>query len=158
MKHRQVRGLRKVELMPHGPFSNNSRLRGRAAEGIRHQRRVHAELEPLARFGTLRDGPWFRYSDTYGSHWCQPDSVLEAHDRILVVESKLSLRRLDTALAQLTKLYRPTLEMFYSLPVVCLVAFRHWLGDAELELVDDPAELVCEPVRSLRRPKGWHLL
>ncbi len=146
--------------MPSGPYPSNPKLKGSAARGLSFQRKVHRELVgQLAEHGPLLDGPWIRYTDTYGQHWCQLDSALNAKDRVIVFESKLSLRRLSTALVQLTKLYRPTVELIYHKPVVMCVAFHHWIPDTNFDLptVDDPAELLTVPLRC-PGPYGWHLL
>lgn len=82
--------------------------------------------------------------------------MVELPNRVIVAEVKLSLRRLDTALAQLTKLYRPNVELLFGKPVVPLVIFKHWLGEAEIPLIENPEELVY--TSSLKEPRGWHLL
>lgn len=156
---RHVRGLKKVEMLPNGPFPKDPKLTGRAAEGIRYQKKVHKALGELERFGTLHEEPWIRFCDTYGVHWCRPDSVLETHDRLLVVEAKLSLRRYEDAMTQLNKLYRPTLEELFRKPVAMLMAFRHWLpGSFDLPMVDDPEELLYYPHSRLAKPVGWHFM
>lgn len=159
MSHpRQVRGLKHVTLESKGPFQSKPKLKGRAALGISYQNKALDQLEPLSRFGTFRREPWFKYRDTYGIHWCQPDGLLELPDRVITIEVKLSLRRLETALVQLNKLYKPTVEMLFQKPAVPLVIFKHWLGEAEIELVDDPEELVYKTLSSIRQPHGWHYL
>lgn len=160
-KPRHVMGLTKAEIMPKGPWENEktSKLKGRAAEGIRYQKRVHKALEELAPQGKLLEGPWIRFSDTYGTHWCQPDHVLEAWDRVLVAESKLSLRRLDTAVAQLTRLYKPCLQfLFPTKPVVMVVAFKHWVKSDEdpVPMIEELQDLMSLPVKGLRKPHGWN--
>lgn len=111
--------------------------------------------------GTLLSEPWIKYKDTYGWHWCQPDTVLEARDRVLCVESKLSLRRREVAIAQLDKLYRPVLTRLYDKPVVMVVAFRHWLGEFSDDprlTIDHPSELMGVPHSDLKQPFGWNYL
>ena len=158
-KPRQVRGLKHAEFSAKGPYSN-TKLKGRAAEGIRYQRQVQSRLEPLADRGYLLNDQWLRYIDTYGTHFCQPDAFLVTDSRVLVVEAKLSLRRLDTAVVQLTKLYSPVLEHIFEVPVAMVVAFRHWIrcDEPPIETVDDPADLLSWPVARLREPVGWHHL
>lgn len=158
-KPRQVRGLWKVELHDQGPFTKEPRLKGKAAEGIRYQRKIHRLMEPLESFGPLLEEPWFRYADTYGVHWCRPDSVLELHDRVLVVEAKLSLRRYEDAMTQLNKLYRPVVGEFFSKPVAMVMAFKHWIpGVWTFPLVQSPEETFTFPIGKLKEPVGWHVM
>lgn len=133
-------------------------MKGRAAEGIRFQNKALDELEPLARFGRLRKEQWFSYHDTYGKHWCQVDGLIELPDRVVITEMKLSLRRLDTAVVQLTKLYKPVVEMFYEKPAALLVVFKHWLGETDLPVIESPEEMVYRSVHTLKQPHGWHCL
>jgi len=152
----------KAELRPTGPFADKRKLKGRAAEGIRFQKRVHQRLTALGKFGDLHEGPWIRYTDTYGVHWCQPDSLVETNDRVLIVEAKLSLMRLDQAKAQLSKLYQPVVEIIFDKPAVLLVAFNNWIrlvdGKEPIETVDNPLALLQRPLRSLKAPLGWHVM
>ena len=158
-KPRHVRGLLKAEMMNEGPFSSEPKLTGKAAEGIRYQKKVHQSLVPLSRFGDLHREPWIRYTDTYGVHWCRPDDVLETHDRVLVVEAKLSLRRFEGGMIQLNKLYRPVLEMIFQKPVAMLLAFKHWLpGEFNMQMVEMPEELLYFPPHRLATPAGWHFM
>lgn len=153
---RQVRGLRYARLEPKGPFEKPTKLRGRAAEGIRYQNKVVDLLRPLERFGTFLHDQWVRYSDANGRHWCQLDALLETYDRVVIVEIKLSLRREETGITQLTKLYKPVASYIYGKPIVPLLVFKHWLGESELPLVSQPEILVYKPVTSAREPHGWH--
>lgn len=154
-------GLVSAEILPKGPYPNEPKLKGRAAEGIRYQKKVHGELKALAPQGRLYEGPWIRFRDSYGTHWCQPDHVLEAWDRIILAESKLSLRRLDTAVTQLTRLYRPCLQMIFpSKPIVMIVAFKHWLKGVEdpVPMISDLQDLMSMPLTGKIQPKGWHFM
>ena len=144
--------------MPSGPWPNEPKLKGSAARGISFQKKVHKHLAPLEAQGTLYESQWIRFTDAHGDHWCQIDSMLEARDRIIIVEAKLSLRRLAAALTQLQKLYRPTVELIFGKPALMLVAFKYWVPDAELELIDDPEELFCFSPARRPGPFGWHLL
>lgn len=83
-----------------------------------------------------------------------------AHDRVLVVEAKLSLMRLDAAIKQLTKLYRPTVELIFQKPVIMLVAFRNWIicDEDPIEMIENPEELFGLRITDLKIPRGWHVL
>lgn len=143
-----------------GPYPE-PKLKGRAAEGLRYQKKVHSELAELAPQGDLKASPWIRFSDTYGTHWCQPDHVLEAWDRVIVAESKLSLRRLDTAVSQLSRLYKPCLEyLFPRKPIIMVVAFKHWIkGDEDpVPMIDELQDLMSAPPKAYTKPYGWHFL
>lgn len=159
-KPRHVMGLKTARMMPDGPFKQQPKLRGKAAEGIRFQRKVVEALAPLEKVGTVLSDQWIQFSDTYGTHWCQFDAAVDTHDRILVVEAKLSLRRLPVAIPQLMRLYKPCLEHIFQKPVVMLVAFQHFVIGAQdkLKLVDEPEEMLYTPLPQLKKPLGWHLI
>lgn len=146
--------LWKAEMIHEPPF-RTGKPKGRAAEGLRFQKRVHKKLSAL---GEVLDNPWFKYHDIDGQHYCQPDSVMCLPDRTICVESKLSLRRLDAAISQLARLYVPILWHVFGQPVVPVVAFHHWFAGAELTLIDDPKSLFHVKPTESHKPYGWHLL
>ena len=160
---RKVNSLVKAELMPEGPpFPTNLRAKGAAARGLAFQRQVARTIQDkLQNSGTVHEGPWIRYYDRDGSFWCQPDLVVATANRAIIIEAKLSLRRLSTALKQLNGLYRPCVEFIFGLPVVQCVAFRHWVPEADdgtLSMVDEPADLLWLGFLKGPGPFGWHLL
>lgn len=157
-RSRQIRGLQKVSLEPSGPFPR-PRLKGRAAEGLRYQNNAISFLSQVFNgYGPLYPEQWFRYTDTYGSHWGQIDLGIELPSKVIVCEMKLSLRREDEARNQLSKLYRPAMEAFFSKPVAMLVVFKHWLGESGLSILPDPLDLVPKSSSSLREVYGYHCL
>jgi hypothetical protein len=146
-------------MMPSGPFQQK-KLTGTKCEGIAFQRRVHRELlEPLGRFGPVYEEQWFRFSDTYGTHWCQPDGLVEFHDRVLVVEAKRSLRGQDSGMRQLRSLYRPVVELALKKPTVLCLAFHHWTAhEPEFEEIDSIEDLISLPLGQCDKVKGLHVL
>lgn len=117
-------------------------------------------VEQLGRFGPVHDGPWFRFSDTYGTHWCQPDALAEFHDRVLIVECKLSLRQLDNGLRQLRGLYRPIVELVFDKPAVLVIAFKHWTGigpEQPFEELEELEQIATIPLSSCKQPYGLHI-
>lgn len=156
---RRVTNLSKAEMMPNGPFSE-PKLRGRAADGIRFQNKVHRLLAPLEPQYELHQSQWIRFRDAEGWGWCQVDSLGVNCRRIIVVESKLSLRRHDTGVRQLSKLYAPILRYIYNLPVLTVLAFHHWVPGVgeDMELVESPLDLMTVPIGAAARPIGWHVL
>lgn len=158
-KPRRVMGLKSASLQSEGPFKNPPPLKGRAAEGIRYQRKVHDKLRvELADQGDILQEQWIRFTDAYGVHWCQLDSAFVGRDRVVVVEAKLSLRQHATGVAQLSRLYRPCLELIYDKPVAMLLAFKYWVPGAEVHTIDSPQDLLYKQFADLKRPWGWHLL
>lgn len=160
---RKINSLVKAELVPEGPpFPTNLRARGAAARGLAYQRHVVRTIqEQLDDRGTIHEGPWIRYHEQNGTYWCQPDIVVETANRSVIIEVKLSLRRLGTALKQLNGLYRPCVEFIFGRPVTACVAFRHWTPDADHEalgMIDDPRELLWLGLLKGPGPFGWHLL
>lgn len=155
---RHVRGLRSVAMTDSGPFPTPtpSKLPRRAAEGIRYQKRALDKLQSLDRFGDFYRDQWFVYTDANGRHWCQTDGLLAIWDRVIVFEIKLSLRRLETGLAQLTKLYKPTVGAYFDKPVVPCLVFKHWVPGADLNLIDNPEELLSYRPSAGACPVGWN--
>lgn len=61
-------------------------------------------------------------------------------------------------MVQLTKCYRPVVELVFNKPVVMLVAFKHWFSGSDLELIECPEDLLSLPIPLARQPFGWHVL
>jgi len=140
-----------------GPFSTEPKLRGKAKEGIQYQAKVHDEIAKLP--GNLHSEQWIRFKDNGRWYHCRPDDITETHDRVVVVESKLSLRQLKKGLAQL-RLYKPILERIYRRPVVCVLAFKHWIIGTEdcLPMLDSIAQTTYTPTAQLRKTHGWNFI
>lgn len=156
-KPRHVRGLIWAKEIPESPWKTSPKLSGRAAEGIRFQQKVHEDLRELARYGELKPEIWIQYRDTYGIHYCSPDDVLVLPNRVMIVESKLSLRRYETARTQLKALYKPVLEYIYQRPTILVLAFKHFCGNLQdLTLVPSLEDLLYE--RPGNEIFGWHKL
>lgn len=151
----RLKDLRGAEFVTEGPFTTEPKLRGKAKEGIAYQKQVHCALAPLT--GDLVADQWIRFRDGRTYHWCRPDSILDTWDRVIVWESKLSLRQLDKGLAQL-RLYRPILELIFDKPVAGVIVFKHWsLGTANcLPMIDDPAEALSFLPSRMKKPHGWN--
>lgn len=153
----RLKDLRSAEFVAQGPFTTEPKLKGKAAEGIRYQKRGAEVLAPLS--GNLSIEQWIRFRDGRSIHHCRPDAILDTWDRTVVFEFKLSLRQLDKGLAQL-RLYRPILEHIFEKPVIGIIVFKHWTigsGDS-LPMIDHPEEVLgCPPAR-LRKPHGWNYL
>ncbi len=165
MSHpRKVMGLKWARLDPDGPFKGERpKATGKAAEGHRYQARIEREeVKPLERFGQVFSNQWIRFADTYGTHWCELDLAVDAFDRVVVIECKLSLRRLETGLAQLSRLYRPCVEHIFEKPVVSLLVFKHWVGpyakEDPIPMLDSPVDAFLRPLHSLKQPHGCHIL
>ncbi len=157
---RQINKLRKASIHSEAPFPTRRRVKGSAARGLAFQRKVHADLTEMFDTLELFDGPWIKYLDDSGSHWCQPDSLVIAEDRVLIVEAKLSLRRWKTALAQLQRLYRPAVEHIFQRPSVMCVAFNYWSPDADdkIPIIADPVHLLSVSLKHFPGPYCWHKL
>lgn len=133
------------------------KLKGKALEGIRYGAKVHDELGELC--GNLYSEQWIRFRDDGQYFYCRPDSILETWDRVLVVESKLSLRQLKKGLAQL-RLYKPILEHIYNRPVVGVLAFKHWIvgSDGCLPMIPHPEVIMTSPVCRFKKTQGWNYI
>lgn len=154
-KPRCVMGLKQVTLEPTGPWPK-PKLKGRAAEGLRYQNRALDKFAQLAEYGNLYRDQWLSYNDTHGKHWCQPDAILDLPRHTIVAEVKLSLRREETGIKQLTKLYRPTVGKLFDKPVMLLLIFKHWHGESDLPLITDLKELLFGHTSYFGQPHGWH--
>lgn len=66
---------------------------------------------------------WLEYYDVNGRGFCNPDIVLEADDRVLVLECKLT--QTDVAQAQIEQLYKPCLKFMWAKPVFGVGVFRN---------------------------------
>lgn len=65
---------------------------------------------------------WLEYFDTNGRGLCNPDIVLRTHDRVVVLECKLT--QTDVAWSQIAQLYKPCLSFLWSLPVFGVGVYR----------------------------------
>lgn len=156
-KIHRLKNLQMAEFTAVGPFANDPKLKGKALEGIKYQAQVHREMQELA--GHLTSEQWIKFTDNGKVHYCRPDSILVSWDRVVVVETKLSLRQLAKALSQL-RLYKPLLERIFNKPVVCVVAFKHWVIGSQdcLPMIKHPEEIVTVPLRGLNKPLGWNYM
>ena len=113
-KSRVVQGkVRSALISVEVPFFNSRKLHGRAAMGVRYERKVVEHLSSLAidQGFESHPGPWIRYADSEGWFWCQPDFVAVGDERIYIHEVKL--KHTAQAWCQLNYLYSP----------VCAIAF-----------------------------------
>lgn len=90
------------------PFVHEKKRKGRRAEGIRYEKKVHLLNE--ARFGEVYiASPWFRFMEVGADRprWCQPDALMIDFERgqITIVECKL--QHTADAWWQLRWLYLP---------------------------------------------------
>lgn len=151
----KLKNLRHAEFVPIGPFTTEPKLKGKALEGIKYQARVHAAAGVLS--GNVFEEQWIKFRDGSSIHHCRPDTIVEQWDRVVVIESKLSLRQLSKGLAQL-RLYRPILEYIFNKPVVGILAFKHWtLGSKDcLPMVTDLTHTLTTPLPQIRQIHGWN--
>jgi len=159
-RSRRVQRLEWARLEPVGPFADNPKVKGRAAEGLAYQRYVCAELRRLGAYGPVFEGQWIRYRDRNGTHWCQFDWALETLKYVVVCEIKLSQRRTPEAIAQLNSLYKPTVELIFNKPVIAVMAFRHWHRDHAdtLPQIQSPEDLLYLNPKQAREPRAWNFL
>lgn len=153
--HRRVKGLLhaqaclRPDCIPHG------RPRGAKAMGLRYEAAV------AAAFPEAQHGLWFRYRDSNGPGYCNPDLVIEYPDRLLVLEIKLTWT--PVAEPQIRELYRPVLEMALGKPVFGAVICRNLTPDTPKSLIRTCLPRLgavpvwpC-PVLHILRPGSTHL-
>lgn len=151
----KLKALRHAEFVSTGPFMSEPKLKGAALEGIKYQARVHSAALCLS--GNIYNEQWIRFRDGSSIHHCRPDTIVEQWDRVVVIESKLSLRQLPKGLAQL-RLYKPVLEYIFDKPVVTILAFKHWtVGTRDcLPMIEELHDSLYTPLPSLRQIHGWN--
>lgn len=151
----KLKNLRHAEFTDDGPFSTEPKLKGKAREGIVYQSYVHTQAVALG--GNHYSEQWIKFRDGSSVHYCRPDDINEQWDRVVVVESKLSLRQLAKGLAQL-RLYTPILEAIFGKPVVPILAFKHWIPGSRdtLPMIDELPATLYTPLPQLRRIHGWN--
>lgn len=94
------------------PFLRERKRRGRKADGIRYEKRVHGYL--ARRFGWMYlASPWLRFlsADAERWRWCQPDGLIidPLGGRITLVEVKF--QHTSDAWWQTRELYLPVLKV-----------------------------------------------
>lgn len=97
--------------------------------------------------GELHSGTWLYFSDENGPGYAQPDHYVVQDNRVLLIECKLS--QTPRAWVQMRKLYKPLLEMYYNLPVLCIQACRN--------LREDDGNIISSMV-DLRDGLTWHYI
>ena len=100
---RIIRGLVSADFCPRPAQIPKSRPRGRKAAGLKYERNL-AEGLPGA-----KHGQWFKFVDSNGPGFCQPDILLRTPVGIAVLESKYTWTQAGHV--QLDKLYIPVVEM-----------------------------------------------
>src|SRR5690349_13859238 len=98
------------------PYTKRGRKSALHKAGLAYEKRVRewAFTEIAARY-SLEVSPWFCFIDaTEQRHYCQPDLLLVAPDRMIVVECKI--RWTTDAWWQLRKLYIPVLAVALKKP------------------------------------------
>lgn len=156
-KVHKLRNLKSAVFTDDGPFSTEPKLKGKALEGIKYQARVHAQAVKLGGNGFSEQ--WIKFRDGPTIHYCRPDDIIEHWDRVVVVESKLSLRQLGKGLAQL-RLYKPILKHIFNKPVIAILAFKHWtVGSKDcLPMIDEIHKTLHSPPATFRQTHGWNFI
>lgn len=111
-------GLRSVQILKNNPWRGKEpKLKGCRAKGKTYERSVVRALKRVFTEPELiHYNEWLGFTDSTGTHFCQPDIYIHLDSYILLLEVKLT--QTDQAAYQLGGLYRPLLEMLYNKPVV----------------------------------------
>jgi len=110
MSHRRILGLKWAAPDDKGPGFGPNRSKGAKALG----RRFEASLQRSLSKDFIR-GQWFRFEDSNGLGWCQPDFLLRGAHAVLVLEAKYTW--CPEGHSQVEMLYKPVLELVWKLPV-----------------------------------------
>jgi hypothetical protein len=122
------------------PFIREVKRRGRRAEGLRYERRVHQEF--LIRYPGYLPSPWFSYRDRDGLKWCQPDGLIIDAERGTIGIVEVKYQHTEKAYAQLFSLYLPILRVLFGgiYKVACIEVVK-WYDCAVLCPVNP---ILCE--------------
>lgn len=88
------------------------RVQGARALGIKYEKQVHEEF--LRRFPRhYLPSPWFKFQDSRGLRWCQPDGLLidPGQGQIVIIEVKHS--HTGEAWWKLQHMYLPVVRQFF---------------------------------------------
>lgn len=124
------------------PFiSNKRKYKGRRADGIRYEAKVHKTFE--AQFGAhYVASPWFRFQELGVDkvRWCQPDALLFDFEKGQITLIECKLQHTADAWWQLRWLYLPVLAKVFpgNLWKISLIEVVKWY---------DPAVAFPEEVR-----------
>jgi len=111
------------------PFVHEQKRKGKRAEGIRYEKRVHEAFEGSLD-GMYVASPWFRFKEVGVDkvRWCQPDALLFdfKEGKITIVECKL--QHTADAWWQLRWLYLPIVAKAFPGDSwkICLVEVVKW--------------------------------
>lgn len=128
-----VGGLRYARMQVEAPpFIVEEKRRGKRAQGILYENRVHDEF--LERYPGYIPSVWFHYADSESDgKWCQTDGLIidPKEGRITIVEVKL--QHCPQAYYQLFKTYLPVLrELFGSTYELACLEVVKWFDCATL--------------------------
>ena len=116
--YHKVQSLHSVRLLQTSPWGGKSpKLKGCRAKGKTYERTVARLLaRSLDSSAELFYNQWIAFTDSTGSHYCQPDLYIVLPSYVLLLEVKLT--QTESAEGQMSELYKPVLEALYSRPVV----------------------------------------
>lgn len=107
--------IHSVEHCSRPDFAREKRLKGKRGLGLKYEKQAKEYLEQM--FGDLFiPGPWFRYRDSSGSHYAQPDGLILDFSRGVVTIVEIKHSHTPEAWFQLTEKYEPLI--------------RAWLGNS----------------------------
>lgn len=119
-----------IALAEHDYMKKFTRVkRGVKAAGLRFENKIQSELE--AKYTDFIHGIPFRFSTSYSRfNVCIPDGLLLWGDEIVVIEIKL--RHTADAWFQLTKLYKPVVQMALHRPVRRLEICKNYMTEVQI--------------------------
>lgn len=111
-------GLKTAKMLKSSPWGKGTpKLKGARAKGKTYERTIYRLLKrALDLEADLNYNPWIGFTDSTGTHYCQPDIYIVLPGYVLLLEVKLT--QTENAEVQLLDLYAPLLEHIYSRPVV----------------------------------------
>lgn len=132
------------------------KARGVKSLGIAYENAVGALLGP--KVPHLHHGPWFKFTDRRGTHYCQPDFIFGYDGVLWVLEVKHSL--VESGFRQMEELYLPVLRKAYGVDVIGVQVCKNL---ARLDTWEDRPKIfgalapAMDYAGSLIRPRAvWH--
>lgn len=96
---------------------------------------------------------WIRFIDANGRGHAQPDFFLVQQENVICIEAKLT--QTETALTQISQLYRPLLRHIYKRPVIGVVVCKNLRYLPRKWAISDPEEILGHTREQIYT---WHWL
>lgn len=130
-------GIIQAQACSRPPWAKPLRGRGAKAAGRTYEKAL-AHALPGA-----KQGQWWHYTTTTGSHWCQTDVLLATtDDEIVILEAKLTLTA--RAFEQIERLYKPVVAKATKRAVLGVVVCKNLVKRSEMATILGRTPPICD--------------